>query len=446
MVHTAIIGIGGFGGTHVQALETLEAEGRVRLIAVAEKDWERNGESIERLKAKGVRMYTDYHEMLRAHAVHGARERSVDLVTIATPLHLHPPMTIEALRAGYHVLTEKPPAVTIQDLRAMRRAEEESGMWCGVDFQLLSGKAFRKLQELVLEGALGDLLEIVGVGKWKRLDRYYERASWPGKVRLGDDFVLDGPINNPLSHILNNVLHLARSDSSRVTFSGEMDPPVRVRGELYRGHPIEGEDTSCLAAELEHGCRVYFYATLCHTENEPPWIEAVGTKGKALWTRDRALRIEYRDGRSEAISFEDRDRGHHVNMFRNFVDVLEGNPAEGQGSRGAGGSPQLPSSSAPPLPLEGKADRLLCPLADTEHFVLVSNGAYESAGNIVPIGAEHLRRYPEDDSMATEVVDIGAIIEEAARKRKLFSEIGVPWARRTAWFDVRGYEEFRGFG
>ena len=411
MINTAIIGIGGFGRTHVQALETLEAEGRVRLIAVAEKDWERNRETIERLKAKRVRVYGDHHEMLRTHAVRSARERSVDLVTIATPLHLHPPMTIAGLRAGYHVLTEKPPAVTIQDLRAMRRAEEESGLRCGVDFQLLSGEAFRKLQTLIVEGALGELLEVVGVGKWRRLDSYYERASWAGKVRLRGDFVLDGPINNPLSHILNNALHLARCDS------GEMSPPVRVRGELYRGHPIEGEDTSCLAAELEHGVRIYFYATLCHTEDEPPWIEVVGTKAKALWTRDTALRIEYRDGRSEAISFEDKDRGHHVKMFRNFVDVLE-----------------------------GKADRLLCPLADTEHFVRVSNGAYQSAGNIVPIGARYIRRYPEDDSTATEVMDIGAIVDEAARKRQLFSEIGVPWARRTAWFDVRGYEEFRGFG
>ena len=106
-----------------------------------------------------------------------------------------------------------------------------------------------------------------------------------------------------------------------------------------------------------------------------------------------------------------------MKMFRNFADVLE-----------------------------GKADRLLCPLADTEHFVRVSNGAYQSAGKIVPIGAEYVRRYPAEHSMATEVKDIGAIIEEAARKRKLFSEIGVPWAKKTAWFDVRGYETFQGFG
>ena len=404
MVHTAIIGIGGFGEAHVQALETLEAEGRVRLIAGTERNWERNRESIARLEAKGVHIYEDYHEML-------ARERSVDLVTIATPMYLHPSMTMEALRAGYHVLTEKPPAVTIQDLRTMRKAEEESGMRCGVDFQLVSGKTFRKLQTLIIEGALGELLEIVGVGRWRRLDSYYERASWAGKVRLGAHFVLDGPINNPLSHILNNALHLARSDS------GEMIPPVRVRGELYRGHSIEGEDTSCLVAELERGIRVAFYVTVCHTENEPPWIEVVGTKGKALWTREGTLDIEYKDGRSEAISFEHQDWGHCVKMFRNFADVLEGN-----------------------------ADRLLCPLADTEHFVRVSNGAYQSAGKIVPVGAETMRRYPEEHSMATEVKDIGAIIEEAARKRKLFSEIGVPWAKKTPWFDVRGYETFQGFG
>jgi len=215
--------------------------------------------------------------------------------------------------------------------------------------------------------------------------------------------VLDGPINNPLSHIINNVLFLAEW-----AYGGRLRPSS-VRAELYHGHPIEGEDTSCLEAELENGVKLYFYVTLCSPLQEMPWIEAIGSRGRMIW-RGESLLIGRDGGEMEELSFpEPGADGHHIKIFRNFAMVLRGREGE-----------------------------LFCPLERTMNFLTVSNGAYGSAGRIVPIPPQYVRRYEEDGSVATEVADIDDIIARASSSRKLFSEIGVPWAVRSEPIRLEG--------
>ncbi len=385
-VRCAIIGVGGFGKVHIGAVEDLEREGTLKLVSVAEAFPSKWADTIGELKERGIRIYIDYREMLE-------KERDVELVTISTPMHLHPPMVMDTLEAGYHVLTEKPPALVIQDLEDMIEVRKRSGKLCGVDFQLLTVRAFREMLERVSRGDIGELKYVVAVGTWKRLDSYYERTYWAGKLMVDGIPVLDGPINNAISHILNNCLFLAESAN------GAPLKPSSVRAELYRGHPIEGEDTSCLEAELENGVKIYFYVTLCSPIQEAPSIEAVGSGGRMIW-RDKSLRIGLDGATTEELSFPEPEfDGHHIKIFRNFAMVLR-----------------------------GKEKKLFCPLEKTMNFLTVSNGAYGSAGKIVPIPPKYVKRYEEGESIATEVVDIVEIIDRASKSQKLFSEIDVPWA------------------
>src|SRR6266700_7935656 len=54
-------------------------------------------------------------------------ERAINAVYVASPVFLHAPQTIQSLRAGRHVLCEKPMATNLTDAQAMLRAAEESG-------------------------------------------------------------------------------------------------------------------------------------------------------------------------------------------------------------------------------------------------------------------------------------------------------------------------------
>lgn len=77
-----------------------------------------------------------------------------------------------------------------------------------------------------------------------------------------------------------------------------------------------------------------------------------------------------------------------------------------------------------------KANNFYCPLEVTRNFVLASNGAFESSGCIYDIPDEYLEISNENGKIYTYIKNIKEIIDEAAENRKLFSEIGVPWANK----------------
>jgi len=155
----ALIGIGGFGGNHAKVMLELAEAGLLEIVAFAELHVDRSPDAYARLTAAGAVHYVDYEQMLQRHP-------EVDFVTIATPIAAHRPMCVKALDMGFHVIVEKPPAVTIQDVDDMIEARRRSGRLCQVNFQNTSGQAARKLIELLRAGALGRITDVTGLGMW----------------------------------------------------------------------------------------------------------------------------------------------------------------------------------------------------------------------------------------------------------------------------------------
>ena len=84
---------------------------------------------------------------------------------------------------------EKPPAVTIQDIDEIIGVANKRGQLCEVNFQTITGKAFRILVEKLRKGQLGDIEKVVGVGMWKRTQAYYQRTPWAGKLVHNSNYV-----------------------------------------------------------------------------------------------------------------------------------------------------------------------------------------------------------------------------------------------------------------
>ena len=85
----------------------------------------------------GCNYTTDFDEIL---------DKDIDVVHLCLPHYLHPVMAIKAMRAGIHVLTEKPIGVSLQDADEMLRVEKETGMKLGVIFQTRYTKSVEKLK------------------------------------------------------------------------------------------------------------------------------------------------------------------------------------------------------------------------------------------------------------------------------------------------------------
>jgi predicted dehydrogenase len=382
-----IIGINGFANVHLQAAEQLADEGLVSIEAVAEPFQDRCPEKIEELRERGAGIYEDYRVMLD-------QEERFDIVSVPTPIPLHVPMMLACIEHGANVMLEKPPAVLVQQMDRMLAAVEEAGLLCQVGFQNISGEAARELKRHLAGGAIGPVKEMTVEGYWRRLDSYYARAKWAGKVRLGEDWVLDGPLNNPLCHYIHEALFLASPEENATVH------PTSVRAELYHAHPIEGEDIVSARAELQNGAVLHTYLTLCAPQSDVPRITLIGEDGRAEWTRGR-----YSLNGKGVDCEEEGEPGSTERLMRNLVRSLT------------------------------DGDELMSPLEATRNVILHNNGCYLSSGAIRPVPAELINRYTierngEEDT-ATEVRGLMGHLREAAEKRRLLSEMGVEWATPT---------------
>jgi len=82
-------------------------------------------------------------------------DSAVDAVYIATPVFLHAPQSIQALRAGKHVLCEKPMAMNETEARSMVHAAESSGRTLGVAYYRRTYPKMQRARELIAAGVIG---------------------------------------------------------------------------------------------------------------------------------------------------------------------------------------------------------------------------------------------------------------------------------------------------
>lgn len=107
---------------------------------------------------------------------------SVDAVYIAVPHYLHAPLTIQALRAGKHVLVEKPIATTLQDADAMIAAAREAGKTLSVAYTAQVDPASQAAHKLVADGAIGKVTGTRIVYRGDKPESYWH-SGYSGRIQ-----------------------------------------------------------------------------------------------------------------------------------------------------------------------------------------------------------------------------------------------------------------------
>lgn len=133
-------------------IKPLRASKRTRLLAVASRS------------ISSAESYAREWNIPRAHGSYEAllADPDVDVIYNSLPNHLHAEWTIKALRAGKHVLCEKPIALTLEELDSMTLAAKESGKILAEAFMYRHHAQTLKVKEIVDSGVLGKLQLIKG--------------------------------------------------------------------------------------------------------------------------------------------------------------------------------------------------------------------------------------------------------------------------------------------
>ncbi len=127
----------------------------------------------------------------------------IDAVCVCTPNNLNLELTITALRAGKHVLCEKPPAFSANDVKNIIAEEIKSGKKLMYGFNHRHHKSIKKMKEIVDSGDYGRVLWLRGRYGKSVDDKFFD--SWRSQKNLsGGGILIDQGI-----HMIDLFLHLA---------------------------------------------------------------------------------------------------------------------------------------------------------------------------------------------------------------------------------------------
>jgi predicted dehydrogenase len=148
------IGVGGQGGGHLRAMVR---QTDVRVTAICDVMANRRNSAKDLVDStyrdNRCKTYNDFREMLAAP--------EIDAVLLAVPDHWHVLIGLEAARRGKHMYYEKPMGVSLAESQAMRAAVKRYGITFQFGTQQRSSATFRHAVELVRNGRIGQLKEIV---------------------------------------------------------------------------------------------------------------------------------------------------------------------------------------------------------------------------------------------------------------------------------------------
>lgn len=206
------IGTGGISQWHGRQL--LELSEEVELTALADPNAESREKFVHKFGLDGIAGYDDYREMLESE--------KLDAVVICSPHTLHFRHAADALRAGCHVLVEKPMTCSSEEAERLIAVSKESGKLLQVSYQRHFQPEFLYIRQAIGGGTIGKLTSVTAslYQEWKQ----GTSGSWRTKPELsGGGMLMDSG-----SHIVDVLLW-----TTDLT-------PVEVKPVLQRhGAPVE---------------------------------------------------------------------------------------------------------------------------------------------------------------------------------------------------------------
>ena len=245
MKNACIVGYGAIGPVHAKALDSTD---NANFYAVCDIDESK----LSLCKSQyNVVAYDDLDTMLS--------DENIDCVHICTPHYLHKDMAVKAMRAGKHVVLEKPAAMNDAEFDELLQVQNEMGAKVCIMLQNRMNNGIQMIKTLSDDLSLGKLVGIECSLMWYRNADYYRSAPWRGTWQYEGG----GLLINQAVHLIDLVDYVGGGiRSMRANISTKMLDNV-----------IEVEDTADALITMNNGVRACFYATNTYDADKPFRLE-----------------------------------------------------------------------------------------------------------------------------------------------------------------------------
>ncbi|WP_298314748.1 Gfo/Idh/MocA family oxidoreductase [uncultured Aquimarina sp.] len=282
----AIVGCGRIGNRHAGHINN---NGTLKAVCDIEFD---KGESLA--KEYNATAYASIEEML-------ANEPNLDLVAICSPNGLHAKHSIQSLKAGFHVLCEKPMAINVYDCGEMIKVAERANKRLMIVKQNRFNPPVEATKNLIEDGKLGKIYSAQLNCFWNRNPDYYKN-SWKGTLDLDG-----GTLYTQFSHFIDLMYWMVGDVKNVEAFGGNFN---------HQGI-TEFDDNGVIALEFYNGAVGSInYTVNSFGKNMEGSLTIFGEKGTVKIGGQYLNELEYQN--IEGYKVENLPEGNTANNYGQY--------------------------------------------------------------------------------------------------------------------------------
>jgi predicted dehydrogenase len=311
--------VGGGQNAFIGAVHRMAAnlDGQIELVAGAFSSDAKNSQTTgEQLFLNPQRVYGSYAEMAKAEAALPADER-IDFVSIVTPNFLHASVATTFLKAGFHVICDKPMTLTLKEAKALRDSVRKGGKVFALTHNYTGYPMVKEARELVRTGKLGKILKVVAeYPQGWLLDKIetsgQKQASWRMDPKKAGASSCVGDIGTHAENL------------SRYITGLKIDELCAEFTSFIPGRKLE--DDANMLIRYKGGAKGVLHCSQisCGEENDLN-IRVYGTKGSLAWHQEHPNELKFVLKNEPACTLR-RGNGYVSDVTKKFTRLPAGHP------------------------------------------------------------------------------------------------------------------------
>ena len=286
-----IVGCGRIASRHAQHIMNSG-----ELLAVCDID---QSSADELALTHGAKAYYDIGTLLMS-------EKEIDVISVCTPNGLHAEHSISALQAGFHVLCEKPMAISTYDCGRMIQASEKANKRLFIVKQNRFNPPVAKVKQLIDQGTLGKLYSIQLNCFWNRNNDYYKDSKWKGIGSLDG-----GTLYTQFSHFIDLLFWMI----------GDIRKVYSIVENFKHKNIIEFEDSGVTVLKFYNDVIGTINFTInSYSQNMEGSLTIIGEKGTVKIGGQYLNELEYQD--IEGLEIKDLPEGNPPNNYGQYLGSM----------------------------------------------------------------------------------------------------------------------------
>ena len=330
--------VGGGIGAFIGEVHRIAArlDDRYELVAGAfSSEPRRAADSAAELRIDPARSYNSFEEMAKKES---KLRQGIEVVSIVTPNHLHCPAAKAFLKAGIHVICDKPLSTTLEDAEEVESLVKESGLIFAITYNYSGYPMVRHAREMVASGKLGNIrvIQVEYAQDWLATNieaKGQKQAAWRTDPELAG-------AGGSIGDIGTHAFHLAEFVSGLEAKSLLADLDTFVSGRKL-------DDNANILLHYSNGAKGMLWSSQVASGQENALrIRLFGDKGGLEWAQEDPNYLRYTQlgeshqvltrgghGLAEAAVSATRTPAGHpegflegfANLYRDIADMIEAN-------------------------------------------------------------------------------------------------------------------------